>query len=121
MKLITVLHAVCSSCSYRRCWQKLGVGCPSQSRLDPAGESPEVGDSLQFVVWELDIEMVLEPSEQFQRLQAVNPECFEEVVIGSELLTWDLELRRRKAEDFVQRLFTVCHCFISILVERGQG
>src|ERR1700732_4543477 len=113
MKLITGSPCSLLFTRYRRCWQKLGAGCPSQSRLDPAGESPEVGDSLQFVVWELDIEMVLEPSQQFQRLQAVNPERFEEVVIGSELLTWDLELRRRKAKDFVQRLFTVCHCFIS--------
>lgn len=76
----------------------------SQPGLNPAGKSSEVGNSLQFVVRKLDVEVMLQPGEQIQGLQAVDPECLEEVIVGRELLTRDFELRRREVEDFVQGL-----------------
>lgn len=84
-----------------------------QSRLYPAGQRSEIGDSLQFVVRKLDIEMMFEPGKQVQSLQAVDPECLEEIVVGSELLARDLELRRRQVEDLFQCFWVVGHDSIS--------
>ncbi len=55
----------------------------SQPGLYPAGKGSEVGDSLQFVVGKFDVEVMLKPGKQIQRLQAIDPESLEEVVVGS--------------------------------------
>ena len=101
--------------------QKFNGECGSQPSLDPAGERPEVGDPLQFVIGELNIEMMLKPGEQVERLQAVDPERLEEIVVRSELLARYFELGRREVEYLVQSFFAVCHCLILILIERCQG
>ena len=94
----------------------------SQPGLDPAGQGSEVGHSLQFVVGKLDVEMMLEPGKQIERLQAVDPERLEEIIVGSQFLARHFELRRRQVEDLVQSLFDClslsCHL---ILVESDQG
>jgi len=81
----------------------------SQPRLYAAGKGPEVGDSLQFVVGKFDIEVMFKPGKQIQRLQAINPESFEEVVVGSQLFTRNLELGRGKVKYLVERLFRFWH------------
>jgi hypothetical protein len=42
---------------------------------------------LQFVIGKLDFEMVFDAREQIQRLQAVDAELFEEIVVSRELLS----------------------------------
>src|SRR6185312_16729133 len=53
--------------------------------------------------------MLLQSREQAQRLQAVNAELLEEVVVGREALARHLELRGGKVEDFVGRLLLGSH------------
>ena len=54
--------------------------------MDPLGESAEVAYALEFVVGELDMEMLFEAGEQVERLQAVDAELLEEIVVGRELI-----------------------------------
>ena len=89
--------------------QKFHDGFSLQPGLYPAGQCFEVGDSLQLVVWKFNVEVMLQPGEQVQRLQTVNPESLEEVVVGSELLARDFELRRRKIEYLFKSSLGICH------------
>ena len=57
--------------------------------------------------------MMLEPGEQIQRLQAVDSKSLEEIVVGSELLARDFELRRRQVEDLFQCFFSCPSSLIS--------
>ena len=81
----------------------------SQPRLYAAGEGPEVGDSLQFVVGKFDVEVMLKPGKQIQRLQAIDPERLEEVVVGSQLFARNLELGRGKVKYLVERSLRFWH------------
>lgn len=53
----------------------------SQARLDFYGQRAEVSDSLQFVVWQLNVKMVLEPGQQIESLQTVDTQDLEEIFI----------------------------------------
>src|ERR1022692_2122691 len=49
--------------------------------------------------------MILQLGQQIQRLQAINPESLEEVVVGTQFFPRHLEVRRRKLQNLVKRLF----------------
>ena len=53
----------------------------SKPGLDLSSQSAEITDSLQFVIREFDVEMILQLCEQVECLKAVNAESFEEVFI----------------------------------------
>ena len=57
----------------------------------------------------VDVEMLFQTCEQAQCLQTVDAELLEKVVVGREALARDLELRRGKVEDFINRLLLGSH------------
>jgi len=69
--------------------------------LNPLGEGAEIGYALEFVVGELDLEMLLDAGQQVEGLEAVDAELLEEIVVGGELVALDFEM-------FV---FLSCHNF----------
>jgi len=93
--------AIWSSCSQVRYLAEASHKLFSQPRLYAAGQRSEVGNPLQFIVGQLDLEVMLKPGQQIQCLQAVNPERLEEIVVGSEFFPRDFELSRGKIENFV--------------------
>src|ERR1700693_4169268 len=81
----------------------------SQPRLYAAGKGPEVGDSLELVVGQFDVEVMLKPGKQIHRLQAIDPESFDKVVVGGQLFARNLELGRGKVKYLVERLLRFWH------------
>src|SRR5579864_7024166 len=85
----------------------------SKPRLDARGEGVEVADAGDFVIGELHAKVIFEASKQFQRLQAVDVQFLEEVVIGLEVGARNLELRRGQIQDFFRSLVQSFHKFAS--------
>src|SRR5215469_3107838 len=90
--------------SFSRCLACRVVNRASQPRLNSRRQGPEIRHPLQFVVRQLHVKMILQSSQQIERLQAVNTQGLEEVVIRRELLARHLEVPRRQAQNFIQRL-----------------
>src|ERR1700728_832174 len=88
-----------------------------QSRLNFSRQRAEVRHSLQFVIRKLHVKMILQLGQEIERLQAVDPQRLEEIVIGSELLPRHLEMRRGKTQYFIQRLICSLHGFLSMLCQ----
>jgi len=91
-----------------------GRGTPGKqhhlkSSLNAAGQGAEVRHALQFVVRHFDVKMVLQTRQQIKRLQAVDPESLEEVVIGRELLARHFIVGRRESKDLVESLVRGLH------------
>ena len=80
-----------------------------QPRLNSLRQCAEVRHALQFVIRQLDAEVMLEPREQVERLQAVNAESLEKVVIRRELFPRHLEVGRGKTENFVESVISSGH------------
>src|SRR5580698_4896309 len=60
--------------------------------------------------------MILQLGQEIQRLQAVDPQRLEKVVVRTQLLPRHLEVRRRKTKDFIKCLFSSLHkCTLSFL------
>ncbi len=57
----------------------------SEPCLDARGECVEVADALDFVIREFHAEMIFETREQFERLQAVDPQFLVEIVARPEV------------------------------------
>jgi len=76
-----------------------------QAGLNPFSQGPEVADSLNFVVRQLDAEMTFEAGEHLQRLQAVDAESLEKIVSRSERSGGQLKVLRRQVQHFLGRLF----------------
>ena len=53
------------------------------------------------------MKMMLQPRQQVERLQAVDAESLEKIVVGRQLLARNFEVRGRKIQDFVQCLSAV--------------
>ena len=70
-----------------------------KSRLNPIRERPEIRHALQFIVRQLDAEVMLQSRQQIKRLQAVDSQRLEKVVVGRKLLPWDLKMGRRKIRE----------------------
>ena len=76
-----------------------------QPSLNLAGQGAEVAHALQFVVRQLDVEMILQLREQIQRLQAVDAESLKEIVVGGEFFARNLEVRSRPDSESRQESF----------------
>src|ERR1019366_4363737 len=76
----------------------------SQPRLDPIRQRPEIRHALQFIVRQLDREVMFQPRQQIKRLQTVDAQSFEKIVVGRELLPRDLKMQSRETQDFIERV-----------------
>jgi hypothetical protein len=81
--------------------------------LNPLGEGAEIGYALEFIVGELDLEMLFDAGEEVEGLQAVDAELLEEIVVGGELIALDFEMFGGEAEDFVGGFVQGGHVFLS--------
>ena len=85
--ILCVSWSVSIGCAYLAC-----LLCDSvalwlvilEAGLDAGGEGAEVAYALDFVVGELDAEVIFQAAEEFESLEAVNAQLSEEVVIGRE-------------------------------------
>src|SRR5271156_4247780 len=80
-----------------------------QSRLNLPCQRAEIGDSLQLVVRKFDSKMILQLGQQIECLQAVNSQCFEEVIVRTQSFPRHLKMRRSESQYFIQRLFSSWH------------
>jgi hypothetical protein len=53
--------------------------------------------------------MIFQAREQFERLQAVDPQLFVEIIAGLQFGARKFEVRGGKIQDFVRRLFDCFH------------
>jgi hypothetical protein len=81
--------------------------------LNPLGEGAEIGYALEFVVGELDLEMLFDAGEEVEGLKAVDAELFEEIVVGGELIALDFEMFGGEAKDFVGGFVQGVHVLLS--------
>jgi hypothetical protein len=81
--------------------------------LNPFGESAEVAYTLEFVIGQLDLKVLLDARQKIERLKAIDPELLEEIVVRRELFLRDLEMVRRQAQDFVSGILQCTHAFLS--------
>jgi hypothetical protein len=88
--------------------------------LDSSGESVEVADALDFVIGELDAEMIFDSREEFERLQAVNSELLVEIVARFESGARNFEMCRRKIQNFLGGLFDRFHDDFYSIVSRQR-
>lgn len=82
-----------------------------QPRLNPLRQCLEIRDALQFVIRQLDFEMLLQACEKAERLQAVDAELLKEVIVGRKLRARDLKLRGGQVEDLINGLLFGSHNF----------
>ena len=73
----------------------------SEPCLDSLCERVEVADALNFVIGQFDAEMIFEACEQFEGLQAVDPQLLVEIVARQEFRAWEFEMGCGKIQDFV--------------------
>ena len=81
----------------------------SKPCLDARGESMKIADALDLVIGKLDAKMIFESCEQLKRLQAVDSELLVEIITGLESGAWNLEMCRRKIQDFLSCLLDRFH------------
>src|ERR1700687_2062410 len=91
-----------------------------QTRLDPIRQRTKIRHALQFVVRQLDREVMLQPGQQVERLQAVDPERLEEVIVGRKLLPRHLKVGRRKIENLVERVIGRRHEYCAFQIIKLQ-
>src|SRR5271157_1402464 len=89
-----------------------------QSRLNLSGQRAEVGHALQFIIRQLDMEVIFQLGQQVERLQAVNAQRFKEVAVGSEFFARHFEMCGGEGKNFVQRLLSGLHRHF-ILIQSG--
>ena len=53
-----------------------------QARLNARREGAKIAHALHFVVGKLDTEMMFKPGEHFERLQTVDSEFLEKIIVG---------------------------------------
>ena len=80
-----------------------------EAGLDAGGEGAEVAYALDFVVGELDAEMIFQAAEEFEGLQAVDAEFFKEVVIGREGAGGNLEMLGGEGQHLLSGLVDRAH------------
>src|SRR5438552_11042197 len=74
----------------------------SQSRLNLLCQRPEIRHPLQFVIRQLDSEVMLEPRQQIECLQTVDSERLKKVVVGRELFPRHFKMQSRKIQDLFE-------------------
>src|SRR5437899_2303272 len=80
-----------------------------QPGLNSFCQRAEVANTLQLVVRQFHVEMLLQARKETQGLQAVDTQLLEEIVIGRKGLARDLELGGGQVQDFVDRLLLGSH------------
>src|SRR5262249_26840650 len=80
-----------------------------QAGLDARSQCTEIADTLHFVVRQLDAEMGLKARKHFERLQAVDPQLLEELVLRRKGTGRHFEVRGSELQDFGGRLFERAH------------
>jgi hypothetical protein len=91
---------------------ELPRGTPSitlQPGLNLPRQRTEIGNALQFVIRKFYVKMILQLGQQVERLQAINLETLEKIVIRMQFIPRHLEVRRSKAKYFFQRLVSGLH------------
>jgi hypothetical protein len=69
----------------------------------------KIGDTLQFVIRQLDAKMILEFGKQIKRLQAVDAQRLEEIVVRVQFFPGHFEVRGGKTQYFIQCLVDGLH------------
>src|SRR5713226_5908183 len=95
--------------SMPRRWIDISRGPASQAGLDAGGEGAEVAYALDFVVGELDAEMIFETAEELEGLETIDAELFEEVVVRREGIGGNLEMLGGEVEHFLRGLVDGAH------------
>jgi hypothetical protein len=72
-----------------------------QARLNARRESAKIAHALHFIVGKLDAEMMFEPGEHFERLQTVDSEFFEKIVVWRERFARNIEMLCSEIQHFV--------------------
>lgn len=80
-----------------------------QSGLNARRQSAEVSNTLQFVVGQLDFEMLLKPGKQIERLQAVDSQGLKEIVVRRKLSPRHFEMRGCEVQHFFNSLISSGH------------
>jgi hypothetical protein len=57
---------------------------------------------LQFIIRQLNAEVMFDPRQQIKRLETIDPERLEKIVVWSELLPRHFEMRSRKIQNLVK-------------------
>src|ERR1700687_5508695 len=81
----------------------------SEPCLDAGGKCVEVADALYFVIREFNAEMIFQAREQFQGLQAVDPQLLVEIVAWLKIGARKFEMSSGKIQDLVRCLFDCFH------------
>src|ERR1700722_2144016 len=81
----------------------------SEPRLDSLSECVKIADALDFIIRKLHAKMIFEAREQFERLQAVDPQLLIEIVARLEVGARKFEMSGGEIQDFVGRLFDCFH------------
>lgn len=71
-----------------------------KSGLYLSGQCAEIAHTLQFIVGKLNVKMILELRQKIERLQAVDTERLEKIVVRRKLLARHLEVSGSQIEDF---------------------
>jgi len=69
--------------------------------LNSGGQGTEIGHTLQFVVRKFDFEVLLQPGEQIECLQAVDSQRLKEILVGAKLGSRHLEVSGGQAQYLV--------------------
>jgi hypothetical protein len=75
-------------------------------------ERPEIGDTLKLVIRQLDVKMLLDAGEQVERLEAIDAQLAEKIVVGIKLLARNAKVRGCEFQNFVSRVFQGGHTHI---------
>src|SRR5690242_21129479 len=84
-----------------------------QPRLDAGSQRSEVGDTLQLVIRQLNMEVILQACEKFECLQAVDSQLLKEIVVGRKFFAGHFEVCSGQIQNFTQRLVRGFHPFAS--------
>ena len=91
-----------------------------EAGLDAGGESAEVAYPLHFVVGELDAEMIFQAAKELERLQAVDAELLEEVVIRREGAGGNLEMLGGEGQHLLGGLIDGAHGYANLSPSRQK-
>jgi hypothetical protein len=81
----------------------------SEPGLNAGGECVEVAYALDLVIRKFHAEMIFETRQEFQRLQAVDPEFLVKIVTRLKFSARKFKMSSRKIQNFVGCLFDCFH------------
>ena len=69
--------------------------------MNSLGQRAEIRDALQFVIRQLDMKMILDARQKIERLQAIDAQRLEKIIIGLELRSRHRKMLRRKNQNLL--------------------